>query len=138
MPDNLSMVLNHIIPGFTGKSSLNGENESLKAIAAKIDITILVISIKIIVTIPFFVACIVLMSKMFWMLEQCIPISQEAAFKARARRWKVIVAAAVIGAWICAIGIIFIFNMPKTLCAVVLAGPIAVTAPVFAWLFLVY
>ena len=138
MPDKLSMILKHMVPSFTGTSLLEAKPvSSLKALSAKIDITILVLGIKIIVSVAFFAACILVMSKMFWMLEQCIPINQEAAFKARAWRWKAIVAAAVLGAWICALGIIFTCNMPKTLWAILYAGPIIVTTPVLAWVFLV-
>ena len=94
--------------------------------------------IRTIVALIFFVVCAVVMHKMFWMLEQCVPITQEAASKARARRWKGIVAAAVVGAWVCASGIAFGFDMPKALCAVVFGGPIAITFPVLVWVFLVY
>jgi len=94
--------------------------------------------IKTIVAVAFFVVCVVVMHKMFWMLEQCVPITQEAEAKARARRWKDAVAAVVVGAWVCAGGIAFGFDMPKALCAVVFAGPIAITFPVFVWVFLVY
>jgi len=94
--------------------------------------------IRIIVAVAFFVVCAVVMHKMFWMLEQCVPISQEAASKARARRWKGTVATVVVGAWICAGGIAFGFDMPKAMCAVVFAGPIAITFPGLVWVFLVY
>jgi len=94
--------------------------------------------IKTIVAVVFFVVCAVVMHQMFWMLEQCVPLTQEAASKARARRWKGAVAAVVVGAWVCASGIAFGFDMPKVLWAVVFAGPIAVTVPVLAWVFLVY
>jgi hypothetical protein len=104
----------------------------------KIDITILTSDIRTIVAVAFFVVCMVVMSKMFWMLEQCVPVTQEAASKARARRWKSAVAGIVVGAWICAGGIVFAFNMPKALYAVVLAGPITITVPLLAWVFLVY
>jgi hypothetical protein len=106
--------------------------------AKKIDITILTTDIRTIVAVAFFVVCIVVMSKMFWMLEQCVPVNQEAASKARARRWKGAVAGIVVGAWICAGSIVFAFNMPEVLDAVVLAGPITITVPVLAWVFLVY
>jgi hypothetical protein len=94
--------------------------------------------IRIVVAVTFFVVCAVVMHKMFWMLEQCVPITQEAASKARARRWKGAVAAVVFGAWVCAIGIALGFDMPKALWAVVFAGPMAITFPVLAWVFLVY
>jgi hypothetical protein len=106
--------------------------------ARKIDITILTVDIKTIVAITFFVVCMVVMAKMFWMLEQCVPVTQEAASKARARRWKSAVAGIVVGAWICAGGIVFAFNLSEALHAVVLAGPITITVPVLAWVFLVY
>jgi hypothetical protein len=48
------------------------------------------------------------------------------------------VAGIVVGAWICAGSIVFAFNMPEVLDAVVLAGPITITVPVLAWVFLVY
>jgi hypothetical protein len=91
-----------------------------------------------IVAVAFFTVCAVVMHKMPWMLEQCVPITQEAVSRARARRWKGAVAAVVVGAWVCAAGIAFGFDMPKALCAVVFAGPIAITVPVLAWVFLVY
>ncbi len=91
-----------------------------------------------IVAVTFFVVCAVGMHKMFWMLEQCVPLTQEPASKARARRWKGTVAAVVVGAWVCATGIAFGLDTPKALCAVVFAGPIAVTFPVVVWVFLVY
>jgi hypothetical protein len=106
--------------------------------AKKIDITILTVDIRTIVAIAFFLVCMVVMSRMFWMLEQCVPVTQEPASKARARRWKSAVAGIVVGAWICAGGIVFAFNMPEALHAVVLAGPITITVPVLAWVFLVY
>ncbi len=139
----LSMIFKHMVLDFTGTSSLDGKpasglKESLKALSKKIDITTLIVCIKTIVAVAFFVVCVVVMGKMFWMLEQCVPINQEAVFKARARRWKGTVAGIVAGAWICAGGIIFAFNMPKVLNALVLAGPITISVPVLAWVFLVY
>lgn len=104
----------------------------------KIDTATLTSDIRTIVAVAFFVVCMVVMYKMFWMLEQCVPVTQEAASKARARRWKAIVAGIVVGAWICAGGMVFAFNMPEVLDAVVLAGPIIITIPVLAWVFLVY
>jgi hypothetical protein len=95
-------------------------------------------TIAIIVIVAFFAACVVMMHKMFWMLEQCVPTSPEAASKARARRWKGAVAAVVVGAWVCAGGIALGFAMPKAMYAVVFAGPMAITVPVLAWVFLVY
>ncbi len=95
-------------------------------------------AIRTTVAVVFFVVCAVMMYEMFWMLEQCVPITQEAASKARARRWKGTVAAVVVGAWVCATCIAFGFDMPKALCAVVFGGPIAVTFPVLVWVFLVY
>jgi hypothetical protein len=94
--------------------------------------------IRTIVAVVFFVACAVVMHKMSWMLEQCVPVTQETASKARARRWKGAVAAVVAGAWVCAICIACGLDMPKAMCAVVFAGPIAITFPVLAWVFLVY
>ena len=94
--------------------------------------------IRTIVAVAFFVVCAVVMYEMFWMLEQCVPITQEAASKARARCWKGIVAAVVVGAWLCAGGIALGLNMPKALCAVVFGGPIAITFPVLVWVLLVY
>ncbi|MBN1509507.1 MAG: hypothetical protein JW955_21850 [Sedimentisphaerales bacterium] len=94
--------------------------------------------IRTIVAVAFFVVCAVVMHRMFWMLEQCVPITQEAASKARARRWKGAVAAVVVGAWLCAAGIAFGFDMPKAMRAVVFAGPMAITVPVLAWVLLVY
>ncbi len=94
--------------------------------------------IKTIVAVAFFVVCAVVMYQMFWMLEQCVPITQEAASKARARRWKGIVAAVVVGAWVCASSIALGFDMPKVLCGVIFAGPISITVPVLVWVFLVY
>jgi hypothetical protein len=90
--------------------------------------------IRTIVAVAYFVVCAVVMHKMSWMLEQCVPLTQEAASKARARRWKGV----VVGAWVCAGGIALGFAMPKALCAVVLGGPIAITFPVLVWVFLVY
>ncbi len=94
--------------------------------------------IRTIVAVAFFVVCVVGMNKVFWMLDQCVPSSQEAEAKARARRWKGAVAAVVVGAWVCASGIALGFDMPKALCAVVFAGPMAITFPVLVWVFLVY
>ena len=94
--------------------------------------------IKTTVAVAFFVVCALVMHKMFWMLEQCVPITQEAVSKARARCWKGVVAAVVVGAWVCAICITLGFDMPKALWAVVFAGPMAITFPVLAWVFLVY
>jgi hypothetical protein len=103
-----------------------------------IDITTLTSDIRTIVAVAFFVVCVVVMHKMFWMLEQFIPANQEATAKARARRWKGIVAGTVIGAWICAVVIILTFNMPDALDAIVLAGPIVISLPVLVWVFLIY
>jgi len=94
--------------------------------------------IRTIVAVAFFVVCAVVMHKMFWMLEQCVPITQETASKARARRWRGAVATVVVGAWVCASGIAFGLDMPKAMCAVVFAGPIAITFPVLVWVLLVY
>jgi hypothetical protein len=94
--------------------------------------------IKTIVAVAFFAVCAVVMHEMLGMLEQCVPLTQEAASQARARRWKGLVAAVVVGAWVCAGGIALGFDMPKALWAVVFAGPIAITVPVLAWVFLVY
>ena len=98
----------------------------------------LTVDIRTIVAVAFFVVCMAVMYKMFWMLEQCVPINQEPASKARAKRWKGVVAGIFVGVWICAGVIVFSFNMPEALEAVVLAGPITITVPVFAWVFLVY
>jgi hypothetical protein len=94
--------------------------------------------IRTIVAVAFFVVCVVVMNKVFWMLELCVPSSQEPESKVRARRWKDAVAAVVVGAWVCAICIAFGFDMPKAMCAVVFAGPIAITFPVLVWVLLVY
>jgi hypothetical protein len=94
--------------------------------------------IRTVVAAVFFVVCVVVMNKMFWMLELCVPSSQEPEPRARARRWKGAVAAVVVGAWVCASGITFGLDMPKAMCAVVFAGPIAITVPVLVWVFLVY
>jgi hypothetical protein len=94
--------------------------------------------IRTIVAVAFLVVCTVAMHKMFWMLEQCVPITQEAASKARARRWKGAVAAVVASTWLCATGIAFGLDMPKVMYAVVFAGPIAITFPVLVWVLLVY
>lgn len=94
--------------------------------------------IRTMVAVAFVAVCAVVMYKMFWMLEQCVPTSPEAIPKARARRWKGIVAAVVAGTWICAAGIALGFGMPRSLYAVVFAGPVAVSFPVLVWVFLVY
>jgi len=94
--------------------------------------------IRTIVIVAFLAACAVVMHRMFWMLEQCVPITQEARSKARAWRWKGAVAAVVVGAWVCAAGIALGFGMPKAMWAAVFAGPIAVTLPVVVWVLLVY
>ena len=94
--------------------------------------------VKIIVAVAFLMVCAVVMYRMFWMLEQCVPVTQEAKSKARARRWKGAVAAVVVGAWLCAIGIAFGLGMSKAMCEIVFAGPIIVTIPVLVWVFLVY
>ena len=143
LSDKLPMILTHLVPGFTGTLSLYGKSasslkESLKVLPSKIDIAILTVDIRTIVALAFFMVCMVVMHKMFWMLEQCVPVNQEAASKMRARRWKGAVAGIVVGVWICADGIVFAFNISKTLYAVVLAGSITITVPVLAWVFLVY
>lgn len=94
--------------------------------------------IRAIVAVVFFAACVVAMHRMFWMLEQCVPTSQEAIPKARARRWKAAVAAVVAGAWVGALGIVLAFDLSDWLRAAVFAGPIAVTVPVAVWVLLVY
>ncbi len=94
--------------------------------------------IRTIVAVAFFVVCMVVMYRMFWMLEQCVPVNQEAISKARAKRWKETVAGIFFGVWICAGVIVYAFNMQEALKAVVLAGPITITVPVLAWVFLVY
>jgi len=94
--------------------------------------------IRTIVAVVFFVVCAVVMGKVFWMLDQCVPSSQEPESKARARRWKGAVAAVVVGAWVSAICIAFGFNMPDVMRVVVFAGPIVITFPVLVWVFLVY
>lgn len=94
--------------------------------------------IKTIVAVVFLAVCVVVMHKMFWMLEQCVPTSQEEKARARARRWKGVVAAVVVGAWACGAGIAFGLGMPKVLYAAVFAGPLAISFPVLAWVFLVY
>jgi hypothetical protein len=97
-----------------------------------------VMVVRTIVAVAFLVMCMVVMHKVFWMLEQCVPRNQEAAAKARARRWKGAVAAVVVSAWICAICIALGFDMPKAMCAVMFAGPGAITIPVLVWVFLIY
>ncbi|MEN6428443.1 MAG: hypothetical protein ABFE13_24110 [Phycisphaerales bacterium] len=94
--------------------------------------------IRTIVAVVFFLVCAVVMHKMLWMLEQCVPVTQEMASKARARRWKHAVAAVVVGAWVCATCIAFGLDMPEAMRAVVFTGPIVITVPVLAWVFLVY
>jgi hypothetical protein len=94
--------------------------------------------IQTIVAVAFFVVCAVGMNRMPGMLEQCVPSSQEAKAKARARRWKGAVAAVVVGAWVGAAGIAWGLHMSKAMCAVVFAGPIAITVPVLVWVLLVY
>ena len=95
-------------------------------------------AIRTTVAVAFFVVCVVVMNKVFWMLDQCVPSSQEAESKARARRWKGAVVAVVVGAWVCATCIAFGFHMSKAMCVVVFAGPIAITFPVLVWVLLVY
>ena len=143
LPDKLPMIRTHLVQDFIETLSLDGKpasrlKESLKALSRKIDIKILTVDIKTIVAVAFFVVCMVVMSKMFWMLEQCVPVIQEAASKTRARRWKYAVAGIVVGAWICAGGIVFALNMSQALHAVVLAGPITLSIPVLVWVLLVY
>jgi hypothetical protein len=94
--------------------------------------------VKTIVAVAFFVACAVVMYKVFGMLDMCVPISQEPEAKARAWRWKKAVAAVVIGAWVCAACIAFGFGMPETLRLVVFAGAFTVTVPAIVWVLLVY
>jgi len=95
-------------------------------------------AIRTTVAVVFFVVCVVVMNKVFWMLDQCVTSSKDELVKRRARRWKGAVAAVVVGAWVCASGIAFGFDMPKAMWAVVFAGPIAITFPVLVWVFLVY
>jgi hypothetical protein len=78
------------------------------------------------------------MHNVLWMLELCVPSSQEAEPKARARRWKGAVAAVVLGAWVSALCIAFGFHMPDVLRVVVFAGPLVITFPVLVWVSLVY
>ncbi len=94
--------------------------------------------IRTIVAVAFFVASAVMMGKVFGMLDECVPASQEAEIKARARRRKEVVAAVVVGAWVCAVCIAFVFNMPQALCVVVFAGAAVITVPVIVWVLLVY
>ncbi len=94
--------------------------------------------IQTVVAAVFFVACAAGMGKVFGMLDQCVPTSQEPEAKARARSWKYAVAAVIIGAWLCAAGIVFGFHMSKALSVVVFSGPAALTAPVLVWVLLVY
>jgi hypothetical protein len=94
--------------------------------------------IKTIVAVVYLAVCVVVMNKVFWMLELCVPISQEPEAKARARRWKGAVAAVVVGAWLCATCLAFGFDMPRVMYAIVFAGPIAITFPVLVWVLLVY
>jgi hypothetical protein len=143
LPVKRPIIFTHCFLGFTGTLSLDGKpvsglKESLKDLSMKIDMTILIDGSRTVVAIAFFLVCAVVMYKMFWMLEQCVPATQEVEAKARARRWKYTVAGFVVGAWICAVIIVFTFNMPDVLKAIVLAGPITITIPVLAWVFLVY
>jgi predicted Co/Zn/Cd cation transporter (cation efflux family) len=94
--------------------------------------------IRTIVAVAFLVACVVVMNKVYWMLEMCVPTSQEEKAKARARRWKGAVAAVVAGAWLCGACIAFGLGMPKVLHAVVFAGPVAISFPVLVWVLLAY
>ncbi|HON92375.1 MAG TPA: hypothetical protein PK373_06230 [Sedimentisphaerales bacterium] len=94
--------------------------------------------IKTTIAVVFLAVCAVVMHKMYWMLEMCVPTSQEEKAKARARRWKSIVTAVVVGAWVCGVCLTFGLDMPKALRAVVFAGPMAISFPVLAWVFLVY
>jgi hypothetical protein len=94
--------------------------------------------IKTIVAVAFLVVCVVVTNKVLWMLDQCVPTSQEPEAKARARRWKGAVVAVVAAAWLCATCIAFGFDMPKIIHAVVFAGPMVITFPVLVWVLLVY
>jgi hypothetical protein len=94
--------------------------------------------IETVVAAVFFGVCVVGMGRVFGMLDQCVPSSPEPEAKARARRWKYAVAAVVVGAWLCAVCLAFGLHMPKVLCIVVFSGPAAITAPVLAWVLLVY
>ena len=94
--------------------------------------------VRTIVAVAFFVVCAVVMNKVFWMLDQCVPSSKDELLRRRARRWKGAVAAVVVGAWFCGGCIAFGFNMPKTMCAVVFLGPLLITFPVLVWVLLVY
>jgi len=94
--------------------------------------------VRTIVAVAFFVMCAVVMKKVFWMLDQCVPASQEPESKAEARRWKIAVAAVVVAAWICAAGIALGLDMPKSLCVIVFAGPFIVSLPALVWVMLVY
>jgi len=94
--------------------------------------------IRTVVTVVYFEVSAVAMHTMCRMLAHSVPVTQEAASKARARRWKHTVAAVVVSAWIGAACIAFGLNMPKAMCGVVFAGPVVITVPVLAWVFLVY
>lgn len=96
-----------------------------------------VMVIRTIVAGVFFVVCAAVMHKVFWMLDQCVPSSQEPEARAAAWRWRGAVAAVVVGAWACAAGIVLGFDMPRVLRTVVLVGAGAVTFPPFIWVILI-
>ena len=93
-------------------------------------------AIRTVVAVAFFVVCVVVMNKVFWMIDQCVPSSKDELLRRRARRWKGAVAAVVVGAWVCAGCIAFGFHMPKAMCAVVFLGPVVITFPVLVWVLL--
>jgi hypothetical protein len=94
--------------------------------------------IRTIVAVAFFVVCAGVMGKILWMLDQCVPSSKDELVRRRARRWKAVVAAVVVGAWICAGCIALGLDMPKTLSMVVFLGPFLISFPVLVWVLLVY
>jgi hypothetical protein len=89
-----------------------------------------------IVAVVFFVVCVGVMNRTFWMLDQCIPSSRDELVRRKARRWKYAVAAVVVGAWLCAGCLVFGLDMPKTTSALVFLGPLLITFPVLVWVLL--
>ena len=93
--------------------------------------------IKTMVAGVFFVVCAAVMRKVFWMLDQCVPSSQEPEAKATAWRWRGAVAAVVVGAWAGAAGLVFGFDMPRVLRLVVFVGAGVITFPPTVWVILI-
>jgi len=94
--------------------------------------------IRTLIAVAFLLGCVVVMNQVFWMLDQCVPSSKEAEAIARARRWKEAVAGVVLGAWVCAAGIVLGLHMSEVLRVIVFAGPAVITVPVLAWVLLGY